>query len=77
VTHLSSTPITMAVYKSNVAQAGNVPREQSTYYGARSNEFGYANYEILLKGPANLVELPKGHREQDQSKYLHAPDQQK
>jgi hypothetical protein len=77
VTHLSSTPITMAVYKSDAAQAGNTPREQPTYYGARSNEFGYANYEILLKGPTNLVELPKGINipDKDQAKYLHVPEQ--
>jgi hypothetical protein len=64
VTHLSSTPIAMAVYKSG-----------DTYYGARSNEFGYANYEILLKGPANLVELGKGeYRKKDQSSYLHVTE---
>jgi hypothetical protein len=76
VTHLSSTPITMAVYKSDAAQAGNVPREQPTYYGARSNEFGHANYEILLKGPTNLVELPKSANipDKDQAKYLHVPE---
>jgi hypothetical protein len=75
VTHLAKTPITMAVYKSNFAQAGNTPREQETYYGARSNEFGYANYEILLKGPANLIELPKSADipNKDQSKYLDVP----
>lgn len=50
----------MAVYKSG-----------DTYYGARSNEFGYANYELLLKGPANLVEIGNGeYREKDQSTYL-------
>jgi Protein of unknown function (DUF3604) len=75
VTHLSSTPLSMAVYKSIAAQGGNTPREQPTYYGARSNEFGYANYEILLKGPANLVGLPKGAAgEKDQSKYLRVPE---
>jgi hypothetical protein len=75
VTHLSSTPITMAVYKSTTAQAGAAPREHDTYYGARSNEFGYANYEILLEGPANLIELPKGDEipKQDQAQYLHVP----
>jgi hypothetical protein len=60
VTQLSGTPIGMAVYMSG-----------DTYYGARSNEFGYANYEILLKGPANLVKLGKGEYEKkDQSSYL-------
>jgi hypothetical protein len=64
VTELSGTPIAMAVYKSG-----------DTYYGARSNEFGYANYEILLKGPANLVELGKGeYDKKDQSSYLHVTE---
>jgi len=63
-TDLSGTPMTMAVYKSG-----------DTYYGARSNEFGYANYEILTKGPANLVELGKGeHTEKDPSSYLHVEE---
>jgi len=76
VTYLSSTPITMAVYKSSAAQGGNAPREQETYYGARSNEFGYANYEILLKGPEDLVVLPTDIEkipDVDQSKYLDVP----
>ena len=30
------------------------------YYGARSNEFGYANYEILSKPPVYLNPLKKG-----------------
>jgi hypothetical protein len=38
VTMLAGTPFEVAIYK-----LGN------TYYGARSNEFGYANYEILPK----------------------------
>ncbi len=60
VTQLGNTPIGMAVYKSG-----------DTYYGARTNEFGYANYEILQKGPANLVKLGKGEYEtKDQSTYL-------
>jgi len=64
VTGLSGTPIAIAVYKSG-----------DTYYGARSNEFGYANYEILLKGPANLVKLDKGeYKEKDQSTYLHVTE---
>lgn len=64
VTHLSGTPIRMAVYKSG-----------DKYYGARSNEFGYANYEILKKGPANLVELDKGeYKQKDQSSYLHVTE---
>ncbi|SHG11660.1 Protein of unknown function [Microbulbifer donghaiensis] len=60
ITELSGTPISMAVYKSG-----------DKYYGARSNEFGHANYEILKKGPANLVELNKGeYKEKDQASYL-------
>ena len=60
ITELSGSPISMAVYKSG-----------DTYYGARSNEFGHANYQILLKGPANLVELNKGeYKKKDQTSYL-------
>ena len=63
-TDLAGTPMTMAVYKSG-----------DRYYGARGNEFGYANYEILTKGPANLVKLGKGeHAEKDQSSYLHVTE---
>jgi len=36
VTNISQDPFSVAIYK-----LGN------TYYGARSNEFGYANYEII------------------------------
>ena len=74
VTYVSSTPITMAVYKSTASQGGDVAREQETYYGARSNEFGFANYELLLKGPDNLVDLPADLEkipDAEQSKYLH------
>jgi len=61
VIQLGGTPIATAVYKMG-----------DTYYGARSNEFGHANYEILLKGPANLLELGKGEYEKkSQSSYLH------
>ena len=64
VTQLSGTPIAMAVYKLG-----------DTYYGARSNEFGHANYEILLKGPANLNKLGKGeYDKKDQSSYLHVTE---
>jgi len=73
ITHLSSTPISMMVYKSNVAFGGGAPVSQETYYGARSNEFGYANYEILLKGPENLTDLPKNEQKVDESSYLHVP----
>jgi len=40
VTMLSQSPFEITVYKLG-----------DTYLGARSNEFGYANYEVLLKGP--------------------------
>jgi hypothetical protein len=36
VTNISQTPFSMTIYKLG-----------DTYYGARSNEFGYANYEII------------------------------
>jgi len=49
VTMLSQTPMEVAVYKVG-----------DTYYGARSNEFGYANYEILPKAPQFLNPLGKG-----------------
>ena len=76
VTYVSSTPISMAVYKSEASQGGQAPRDQATYYGARSNEFGYANYEILLKAPANLVALEKSDMipADEQAKYLNTPD---
>ncbi|SDB59804.1 DUF3604 domain-containing protein, partial [Bauldia litoralis] len=78
ITYISGTPITMAVYKSTASQGGNTPREQPTYFGARSNEFGHANYEILLKGPENLVELPKTDDipDDEQSKYLNTPEKE-
>jgi Protein of unknown function (DUF3604) len=43
ITHLSQDPYAFTVYK-----LGN------TYYGARSNEFGYANYE-MIPAPPNAV----------------------
>ncbi|NRG16089.1 DUF3604 domain-containing protein [Rhizobiales bacterium] len=73
-TFVSSTPIGMKVYKTAGAQGGNTHKEHATYYGARSNEFGYANYEVLLKGPGNLVDLPKDKMDipaGEQPKYLH------
>jgi hypothetical protein len=41
----------------NVAQSG---------YGARSNEFGYANYEILPKPPLFLYPLGKGESAEEE-----------
>ena len=49
VTTLSQAPMELAVYKLGDA-----------HYAARSNEFGYANYEILDKPPLFLNPLGKG-----------------
>jgi hypothetical protein len=49
VTTLSQAPMEVVVYKRG-----------DTYYGARSNEFGYANYEFLPKPPLFLHPLGKG-----------------
>jgi hypothetical protein len=49
VTMLQETPFEVAFYKMG-----------ATVYGARSNEFGYANYEILSKPPTFLNPLGKG-----------------
>ncbi len=57
VTTLAETPFEVAVYKVG-----------DTYYGARSNEFGYANYQIMAKPPNNLITLPKGVGEQTEDK---------
>jgi hypothetical protein len=64
VTMVGNTPIEVAVYKVG-----------DTYYAARSNEFGYANYEMLAKGPANLVTLSKGEYDKEsQDAFLHAKE---
>ncbi len=49
VTSLSQAPMEVAVYKLG-----------DQYYGARSNEFGYANYEIMAKPPLFIHPLGKG-----------------
>jgi Protein of unknown function (DUF3604) len=46
VTELAGTPFEVAVYK-----------QGDKYLGARSNEFGYANYEII-QPPTNMIEIP-------------------
>ncbi len=74
ITHLSSEPVAMTVYKAAGASAGNTSRQHDTFFGARSNEFGFANYEILLSGPANLVELPKDLPKKNEADYLHVPE---
>jgi hypothetical protein len=54
-----------------VSAIGNTPfgltfyKMGDTYYAARSNEFGYANYEFLPKGPPNLVNLGKGESQEE------------
>jgi hypothetical protein len=65
VTMLANTPFEMTIYKLG---------EQ--YFGARSNEFGYANYEFTTKGPANLVDLGKAaaNMPKDQAAELHAKE---
>lgn len=54
VTKVAGDNFSIAVYKLG-----------DTYYGARSNEFGYANYQILPKGPANVVEMHKDEVEEE------------
>jgi Protein of unknown function (DUF3604) len=64
VTMIGNTPVGMAIYKLG-----------EKYYGARSNEFGYANYEILDEGPANLVKLGKGEYDKEtQDAFLRTQD---
>ena len=48
VTTLADTPFEVTVYKLG-----------DKYFAARSNEFGYANYEMLPKAPVNLLDLGK------------------
>ncbi|MEZ5572813.1 MAG: DUF3604 domain-containing protein [Halioglobus sp.] len=68
VTMVANTPFEIAVYKLG-----------DHYYGARSNEFGYANYELLDKAPAAVSPLPEAQMEklekEDQSKFLHSKDE--
>jgi hypothetical protein len=64
VTMLANTPFSMTLYKLG-----------DKLYGARSNEFGYANYEFAPTGPADLAPLPAGLTpSKNQSEYLHAPE---
>jgi len=64
VTMLSQTPIEIAVYKLG-----------DTHYAARSNEFGYANYEIMSKVPVYLNPLPKGETSEKGADAKSAPSQ--
>jgi hypothetical protein len=64
VTFLQDHPFEVAYYKLG-----------DTVYGARSNEFGYANYEVLPKPPLLIEPLPKEVMEKaekaDQADFLH------
>jgi hypothetical protein len=44
-----------------------------TYYAARSDEFGYANYRIVPKAPDNLVSFVKG-KSDNHADYLHVKE---
>jgi hypothetical protein len=66
LTSFDQDPVEMTVYKMG-----------GTYFAARSNEFGYANYEIVPKAPELLHPLgkdlmPNPSQAADQAKYLHA-----
>ena len=68
VTTFDQGPVEVTVYKMG-----------DTYYAARSNEFGYVNYEIVPKGPEFLRPLgkdllPNDSQNADQAKYLHAKE---
>ena len=67
-----------------VTMVGNTPFGMTLYklgdkiYGARNNEFGYANYEIAAEGPKNLVKLGKGeYTKLNQDAYLRTQDVRK
>lgn len=51
VTQVCGKPIKLTVYKLG-----------DRNYMARSNEYGYANYELLPKPPVNFIDLKKGER---------------
>jgi hypothetical protein len=48
---VGNTPLEIAVYKLG-----------DTYYGARSNEFGYANYELHGSGPKAVTPISRTAR---------------
>ncbi len=70
VTYLQDHPLDVTFYK-----LGN------TIYGARSNEFGYANYEILPKPPEFIDPLPTAVTNQvakeSQADFLHYESEKK
>ena len=65
VTMLANTPFAMTIYKVG-----------DQYVGARSNEFGYANYEFAATGPENLVDLGAAAKNipKDQATDLHVTE---
>jgi hypothetical protein len=65
VVMMAQDPIEFTIYK-----LGN------TYYGARSNEFGYVNYEALAKPPVFINPLSKEQMEsnKNQAEYLHVKE---
>ena len=60
---LSQEPYSFTIYKL-----------RNTYYAARSNEFGYVNYESIDKPPLFFNQLSKEQMEstKNQADYLHA-----
>ena len=63
-TEMVGTPLDITVYKVG-----------DKYLAARGNEFGYANYEMLAKGPPNLVTLKKGEYDKEsQDSFLHTKE---
>ncbi|NRG16088.1 DUF3604 domain-containing protein [Rhizobiales bacterium] len=70
VTYLQDHPFEVVFYKLG-----------DTIYGARSNEFGYANYEILPKPPELIDPLPTAvtekYAKQNQAEFLHFDSEKK
>jgi len=65
VVMIGGDPIDITIYKLG-----------DTYYGARSNEFGYVNYEVLAKPPVFINPLSREQMETNkkQAEYLHVPE---
>lgn len=69
VTTFDQEPVAVAMYKMG-----------DTYFAARSDEFGYANYEIVPKAaellhPLGKDLMPNPLQNADQAKYLHVKEQ--
>jgi hypothetical protein len=62
VTTVSQEPYAVAVYNL-----------RDKYYGSRSNEFGYANYEMLPKPPSFLHPLSKGETAEEEKPVPRGP----